>query len=155
MSSAIATQTDTVLIDLTESNTDCSVWEERGRLQVTLYGPNGSELISVSDSDAYELIEDGFLDPRNFHGSILEYWVSLNGHFEAELTDNVDIWPDYETLGLEFEQEYEERTGEPSIYRCEESGEWDSYGLHEAGKHIAYEGKFSETMDGRPIRFVV
>jgi hypothetical protein len=70
-------------------NTKIVVWQERDRLQIRLLTSTDKELISWSDDDAQEAIEDGFLDASEsflgnleravkqqgaLHRSALEYW---------------------------------------------------------------------------------
>lgn len=69
----------------TVANTTCNVWQERDRLQVELYdlgNPAHDQLpiFEAWDDEARELVEDGFLDPNDWHGSAVWYLNHLNGY---------------------------------------------------------------------------
>lgn len=64
-----------------QSNTAVETWFERDRAYVGLYpqndegGPdtNQEAIVEWWDDDVYQMVEDGFLSPRDWHGSALEY----------------------------------------------------------------------------------
>lgn len=49
-----------------------NTWFERDRAMVSLYDED-REVITFWDDDVRELIEDGFLDPKDWLGSAVEY----------------------------------------------------------------------------------
>jgi hypothetical protein len=55
------------------SNTSVSTWFERDRAMVCLSDTNETTILIAWDSGVAELVEDGFLDPRDWHGSAVEY----------------------------------------------------------------------------------
>jgi hypothetical protein len=64
----------------TLNNTRVSTWFERDRAHVFLESKtSGKTLLEFRDDDVAQLVEDGFLDPRNWHGSMLEYYKYLKG----------------------------------------------------------------------------
>lgn len=48
-------------------------WFERDRAYVGLENENGETILEFWDEEVREAIEDGFLDPKDFKGSIIEY----------------------------------------------------------------------------------
>ena len=66
--------------DVTRDNTHINTWFERDRAYVGLeYNDTDETIIEFWDSDVSELVEDGFLDPSDWHGSMVEYYRHLNG----------------------------------------------------------------------------
>ena len=68
------------MIYWTTNNTECYTWFERDRAHVSLLvseeidSPRaGYELLSFWDDEVSEMVEDGFLDPSNWHGSLVDY----------------------------------------------------------------------------------
>jgi hypothetical protein len=62
------------LTSATVDNTEVATWFERDRAQVTLTDKRtGAELLDLWDEDVAQAVEDGFLDPRDWHGSAYEY----------------------------------------------------------------------------------
>jgi hypothetical protein len=65
---------------LTLDNTICSTWFERDRANVTIENKEDNQtLAEFWDETVSELVEDGFLDSRNFHKSAVEYLNYLWG----------------------------------------------------------------------------
>lgn len=68
---------------ITIDDTVVATWFERGSAHVALWmkdedGEQGQELIADwRDEDVFSLVEDGFLDGRDWHGSAFEYAASL------------------------------------------------------------------------------
>jgi hypothetical protein len=68
---------------ITIGDTVINTWFERDRAQVALWmkdadGEQGQELIAIwHDEDVASLVEDGFLNNRDWHGSAFEYAASL------------------------------------------------------------------------------
>ena len=55
-------------------NTTLTRWSERGRCYVGLADKaSGHTIFDIWDNEVAELIEDGFLDPRDLHGSAVGY----------------------------------------------------------------------------------
>ena len=55
-----------------------STWFERDRAHVCLQDADTDEAImEFWDGDVYCLIEDGFIDPRDWKGSMIDYAVHL------------------------------------------------------------------------------
>ena len=52
-------------------------WFERDRSYVILYDANNKEVIEWWDQDVQQAIEDGFLNPKDYLGSAIEYAKSL------------------------------------------------------------------------------
>lgn len=48
-------------------------WFERDRAMVSLQRADETEIVTWWDDDVRELVEDGFLDPRNWLGSATQY----------------------------------------------------------------------------------
>lgn len=58
----------------TRSNTTISVWAERDRMHIELADARTEKtIVEWWDDDAAEAIMDGFLNPRDYHGSAVEY----------------------------------------------------------------------------------
>ena len=58
----------------TRGNTTLDCWFERDRAYVGLADKqSGLPILDVWDEEVGELIEDGFLDPRDLHGSAVGY----------------------------------------------------------------------------------
>lgn len=62
--------------EVSTSNTTVSTWFERDRTYVGLEC-DGHTLVEFWDEHVNEMVEDGFLDPKNWHGSLVEYFNSL------------------------------------------------------------------------------
>lgn len=61
-------------------DTRIDTWSERDRAMVVLYlKKDDSILLEYWDQDVCDLVEDGFLSPKNWHKSAFEYYVHLNG----------------------------------------------------------------------------
>ena len=62
----------------TRDNTSLQTWFERDRSLVALSDAGtGRVVLEAWDDDVHALVEDGFLDPRDWHGSAVEYANSL------------------------------------------------------------------------------
>jgi len=62
----------------TRENTSLQTWFERDRSMVALSDAStGRVVLEAWDEDVDALVEDGFLDPRDWHCSALEYANSL------------------------------------------------------------------------------
>lgn len=148
-----ATATATVSVRLTTDTTHLSTNFERDNCDITLVGPDGNDLASWSGEDCRQMFGDGFFSQKNgLHESVLEYYTDLNGEFvDIAHTDNVEIFASHEAIGLEYESDWEQRAGEYSYCRCEDSGAWDSDLLESAGQTIAQDDfeLECETEDGR------
>jgi len=60
-------------------DTEIETWFERDRAWVALCDKKtGNYLIEWWDESVEEAVEDGFLDPSDWHGSAFEYWMHLN-----------------------------------------------------------------------------
>lgn len=58
----------------TVNNTELETWFERDRAMVELKDKRtGNTIVEWWDEDVAEAIEDGYLSPRDYHGSALEY----------------------------------------------------------------------------------
>ena len=57
----------------TRENTTIETWRERDRQNVCLENNAGLTLLDVWDEDVTQLMEDGFLEPRNLHQSACDY----------------------------------------------------------------------------------
>jgi len=57
----------------TTANTEISTWFERDRASVVLNTLDGTTIIEWWDDDVHGAVEDGFLNPRDWHGSAVEY----------------------------------------------------------------------------------
>jgi len=57
----------------TMQDTTLQTWFERDRAHVCLNDLDGNTLIEWWDDDVSEAIDDGFLDPRDYHRSAFEY----------------------------------------------------------------------------------
>ena len=55
------------------ANTTISTWFERARAMVCLSDTNDRTILIAWDSAVGELVEGGFLRPRDWHGSAVEY----------------------------------------------------------------------------------
>lgn len=66
--------------------TELVTWFERDRAHVALCDVNsdGNAILEFWDSDVAELVEDGFLNPRDWHGSLYEYAAYLGELPSAE-----------------------------------------------------------------------
>jgi hypothetical protein len=59
---------------MTITRTECSTWFERDRAHVELRNAStGETIIEFWDEEVAELVEDGFLEPKNWHRSAREY----------------------------------------------------------------------------------
>ena len=57
-----------------EPETKISTWFERDRAHVDLVNANTDEtIIEWWDDAVHQAVEDGFLDPNDWHGSALQY----------------------------------------------------------------------------------
>lgn len=64
----------------TRENTTIQTWFERDRAHVMLDTANGdATLLEFWDTDVSELVEDGFLNPKDWHGSMVDYYNYLKG----------------------------------------------------------------------------
>lgn len=62
----------------TRDNTSLQTWFERDRGLVALSDAcTGEVVLEARDEDVDALVEDGFLDPRDWHGSAVEYANTL------------------------------------------------------------------------------
>ena len=66
-------------------DTQCSTWFERDRAYVALetksnteFKSDGETILEFWDGAVYELVEDGFLNPDNWHRSIYDYAEHLD-----------------------------------------------------------------------------
>ncbi|MGB7082627.1 MAG: hypothetical protein WBD54_13420 [Candidatus Acidiferrales bacterium] len=58
--------------------TELETWFERNRAHVELRSAQThAPILSFWDEDIAELVEDGFLNPRDWHGSLYEYAAYL------------------------------------------------------------------------------
>lgn len=57
----------------TRSNTRVDTWFERDRAHVNLETMDGRTIVEWWDDAVAEAVEDGFLNPRDYHGSAVEY----------------------------------------------------------------------------------
>jgi hypothetical protein len=58
--------------------TELEKWFERDRAHIELSdAQTGRTILSVWDEDVAELVEDGFLNPRDWHGSLYKYAAYL------------------------------------------------------------------------------
>lgn len=64
-------------LNIDYSDTYVDTWFERDRASVILYKNDGREIMEIWDESVYDLVEDGYLDPRNFHRSAFEYAQTL------------------------------------------------------------------------------
>lgn len=55
------------------NNTKLETWFERDRAHVELTTLSGETIVEWWDEAVHQAIEDGFLDPRDYHGSAIEY----------------------------------------------------------------------------------
>lgn len=59
----------------TKSSTTLTTWFERDRAHVCLLTADGSTtLLEFWDEQVQEMVSDGFLDPKDWHASMLEYY---------------------------------------------------------------------------------
>jgi hypothetical protein len=70
-------------VPVTRENTRIDTWFERDRAYVLLYDQNDNTLLEWWDDAVGQAIEDGFLDPKDYHGSAVEYANSLGITVEA------------------------------------------------------------------------
>lgn len=62
----------------TKANTALATWFERDRAHVLLYDPaTDTDLVEWWDWAVKEAIEDGYLDPKDFHGSAVAYYNEM------------------------------------------------------------------------------
>lgn len=54
-------------------STEVDTWFERDRQHVDLRWKDGQTIVEWWDEDVTQAVEDGFLDPRDYHGSAIEY----------------------------------------------------------------------------------
>jgi len=109
---AIQAGSMTLAVDYLASMTGVDTWFERDRAHVALYwldpedetpDPNQGAILEFRDGDVGQLVEDGFLDPDNWHRSLLEYARYLGvatPEIEAEAEDRY-----HEKFGDEEESE--------------------------------------------------
>ena len=57
----------------TRQNTKLDTWFERDRAHVSLETLNGKTIIEWWDEAVEEAVQDGFLNPKDYHGSAVEY----------------------------------------------------------------------------------
>lgn len=58
---------------------EATQWQERDRLHLSLTDAiDGQEILDLWDEDARQLIEDGFIDPRNLLDTMTSYARSIN-----------------------------------------------------------------------------
>lgn len=57
----------------TRQNTKISTWFERDRASVVLETLDGKTILEFWDDDVHQAVEDGFLNPKDWHGSAVEY----------------------------------------------------------------------------------
>lgn len=65
------TATNESLLRLSQTRLD--TWFERDRAHVHLTDLRGNTIIEWWDDEVHAAIEDGFLDPRDYHRSAFEY----------------------------------------------------------------------------------
>ena len=68
-----ATLRDSRRATWTRSNTRVDTWFERDRAHVDLQTLSGDTIIEWRDEEVEEAVQDGFLSPRDWHGSAVEY----------------------------------------------------------------------------------
>jgi len=74
-----------------------TTWEERDRLNINLTDETtGKEILNFWDDDARGMIEDGFLDPRKFMQSAIEYAEQMGLLNEIVEADDIDEGAQYE-----------------------------------------------------------
>jgi len=56
-----------------QGQTEIETWFERDRAHVELRWKDGETIIEWWDKDVAQAVDDGFLDPRDWHGSAIEY----------------------------------------------------------------------------------
>lgn len=60
------------------SDTKCTTWFERDRANVDLRSEKlGEMILDIWDEDVTQAVEDGFLNPKNWHQSIYDYALHL------------------------------------------------------------------------------
>jgi hypothetical protein len=62
-----------VAVPWTRQNTQINTWFERDRASVVLETLDGQSIIEWWDESVHEAVEDGFLDPHDWHGSAVDY----------------------------------------------------------------------------------
>jgi hypothetical protein len=67
----------------TTDNTEISTWFERDRASVVLNTLDGTTIIEWWDDDVHEAVQDGFLNPRDWHGSAVEYANQMGAQPQA------------------------------------------------------------------------
>lgn len=112
-----------------EDNTAVETWFERDRQYVGLYpkddegkpDTNKKPIVEWWDEDVTQAIEDGFLDPRDWHGSALEYArhvgiikedkssyslkkILENKKKKSRKKDNNPCWDGYEMVGMKKDE---------------------------------------------------
>lgn len=70
-------------VEWTTSNTEISTWFERDRASVVLNTLDGTTVIEWWDDDVHEAVQDGFLNPRDWHGSAVEYANQMGAQPQA------------------------------------------------------------------------
>lgn len=83
-------------------------WFERDRANVTVY-KNDKEIAEWWDDDVRELVEDGFLNPRDWEGSAIEYCKHL-GLLESEQVNEVAP-EDQEDFVKKAKEDFKKRYG--------------------------------------------
>lgn len=108
------------------SKTRIETWFERDRARVALYGPDSDEpIVEWIDGAVQEAVDDGFLDPKDWHESAYQY-ADETGLLEENwpvliyrINVPVDVfakfdWADAaeiaDSIGLYAEDEYADRT---------------------------------------------
>lgn len=78
---AILAYVDSLDFEYTMNNTSASIYSERDNIQIILY-TDDQTLMEYSNQDVLDLIEDGFIDPRCIHESMLNYYkyIERNNH---------------------------------------------------------------------------
>ncbi len=66
---------------LTIKNTTCNTWFERDRAMILIEDKKTGETIAEFwDETVGQLVEDGFLNPKDWHGSSISYLNDLWGN---------------------------------------------------------------------------
>lgn len=72
---AIMAYVDSLEFEYTVYNTSYQFYSERDRVYMLLFTEDKT-LMEYSDQAVLDLIDDGFIDPRNIHTSMVEYYNS-------------------------------------------------------------------------------
>jgi hypothetical protein len=62
---------------LLQADTTLDTWFERDRAHVWLRQRNGDTIVEWWDEEVTEAVENGFLDPRDLHGSAYRHAVEM------------------------------------------------------------------------------